>query len=122
MDKALHDAGLQVRKEIMDTERIDKVMANVTDFDKPFQDMVNEYCWGAIWTRPGLSRKVRSLINIAMLTALNRPNEVKLHVEGAIKNGCTEEEIREVLLQTVVYCGVPAGLESFKIAKEVLKK
>jgi len=121
-NKKVHDEGLKVRREIMNSKRIDNVMEKVTDFDKPFQELVNEYCWGSIWTRPGLSRKIRSLINIAMLTALNRPNEVKMHVEGALNNGCSEEEIREVLLQTVIYCGVPAGLDSLKIAKEVLNR
>ena len=120
MDKKLHDEGLEVRREIMDKERIDNAMKNATDFDRIFQEMVNEYCWGAIWTRPGLSRKTRSLINIAMLSALNRPNEVKLHIEGAINNGCTDEEIKEVLLQVMIYCGVPAALDSVKIAKSIL--
>jgi 4-carboxymuconolactone decarboxylase len=92
------------------------------DFNRPLQELVTEYCWGAIWSRPGLSRKMRSLINLAMLTALNRPHEVKLHLKGALTNGCSKEEIMEVLLQTAVYCGVPAAIDSFRAAREVFSE
>lgn len=114
--------GLSVRREVLGSEYVDKSVANVHPFMKPFQKMVTEWCWGEVWTRPGLDRKSRSIINLAMLTALNRPAELKLHVRGALNNGLTYEEIQEVLLQTCIYCGVPAALESFKTALEVIKE
>jgi 4-carboxymuconolactone decarboxylase len=98
---------------------VDASIKAADDFTRPFQELVTEYCWGAVWGRPGLSRKTRSLINLAMLTALNRPHEVKLHIKGALTNGVSKDEIREVLLQTAIYCGVPASLDSFRIAREV---
>jgi 4-carboxymuconolactone decarboxylase len=98
---------------------VDQALANADELTRPLQDLVTEYCWGEIWTRPGLPRQTRSLINVAMLTALNRPHEVRLHVRGALNNGCTREEITEVLLQTAIYCGVPAAIDSFRIAREV---
>ena len=91
----------------------------IVELTQPLQELVTEYCWGAIWTRPGLSRKTRSLINLAMLTALNRPHEIRLHLRGALTNGCTKTEIREVLLQSAIYCGVPAAIDSFRVAREV---
>lgn len=115
----LYDEGLKVRREVLGREYVDRSVQNATDFTRPFQDLVTEYCWGAIWTRPGLDRQMRSLLNIAMLTALNRPNEVKLHVRGARNQGIPKETIQEVLLQAAIYCGVPAGLDSFKIAQGV---
>jgi 4-carboxymuconolactone decarboxylase len=90
------------------------------DFNRPMQELSTEYCWGAVWGREGLTRKERSLVNLAMISALNRPNELKIHVQGAIRNGLTKEQIREVLLQVAIYCGVPAGMDSFRIAKEAL--
>ncbi|MFM0041782.1 carboxymuconolactone decarboxylase family protein [Paraburkholderia sediminicola] len=113
--------GLAVRREVLGAEYVDKSVNEVEDFMKPMQKMTTEWCWGEIWTRPLLDRKTRSLINLAMLSALNRPNEVKLHVRGAVNNGVTPEEIQEVLLQACIYCGVPAALDSFKIANEVIK-
>jgi 4-carboxymuconolactone decarboxylase len=113
--------GLAVRREVVGAEYVDKSVNEVDDFMKPMQKMTTEWCWGEIWTRPLLDRKTRSLINLAMLSALNRPNEVKLHVRGAVNNGVTPEEIQEVLLQACIYCGVPAALDSFKIANEVIK-
>jgi len=95
-------------------------MQSATDFTRPMQELVTEYCWGEIWTRPDLDRRSRSMINIALLAAMNRAHEFKLHVRGAIRNGVTREEIREVLLQTAVYCGVPAGIEGFRLAAEAL--
>ena len=89
---------------------------------KPQQQLVTEYCWGDVWARPGLDRRARSILNLGMLTALNRPNELRLHVRGAVNNGLTAAEIGEVLLQTAIYCGVPAALDSFKVAEEVLKE
>jgi 4-carboxymuconolactone decarboxylase len=117
----LYDKGLAMRREVLGAEYVDRSIANADAFTQPFQKLVTEWCWGEIWNRPGLD-KTRSLINLAMLTALNRPNEVRLHVRGALNNGVSREEIQEVLLQTTVYCGVPAALESFKIAAEVLKE
>jgi len=114
--------GVQVRRAVLGEEYVDRAIASADEFNRPLQELVTEYCWGAIWTRPGLPRKVRSLINLAMLTALNRPHEFKLHVRGALRNGCTKEEIREVLLQAAVYCGVPAAVESFRLAQEVFRE
>lgn len=115
-----YEAGLEVRREVLGSDYVDGSLARATDFNSELQSLVTEYCWGAIWTRDGLDRRTRSLINLAMLTALNRPHEVALHVAGALRNGCTRDEIREVLLQTVIYCGVPAGVDSFRIASKVL--
>ena len=117
----LYEEGLRVRREVLGAEYVDKTVASATDFNREFQELVTEYCWGKVWTRPGLDRKTRSLINIAMLTALNRPHEVALHVRGALNNGCTRDDIKEVLLQTAIYCGVPAAVDSFRIAREVLE-
>ena len=115
----LFEAGLKVRTEVLGPEYVERSIANATDFTRPLQELVTEYCWGAIWTRPGLDRQTRSLLNIAVLTALNRPHEVKLHVRGARNQGVSKETIQEVLLQATIYCGVPAGLDSFKIAQGV---
>jgi 4-carboxymuconolactone decarboxylase len=109
-----------VRRAVLGRAYVDRTLAEADDFTRPLQELVTEYCWGGIWTRPGLSRKTRSLLNLAMLTALNRPHEVKLHVRGALRNGCTRAEIMEVLLQAAVYCGVPAAIDSFRVAREVL--
>jgi 4-carboxymuconolactone decarboxylase len=115
----LYDKGLEVRREVLGKDYVDQSIAKADDFTRPFQDLVTEYCWGAIWTRKGLDRKTRSLLNLAMLTALNRPHEVRLHVRGALNNGVTRGEIQEIFLQAAVYCGVPAALDSFKIARDV---
>ncbi|CAN5254372.1 carboxymuconolactone decarboxylase family protein [soil metagenome] len=117
--EATYDAGLAVRREVLGTAYVDRSLANATDFTQPMQDLVTEYCWGAIWTRDGLARRERSLVNLAMMTALNRPFELGLHVRGALNNGLTREEIREVFLQCAIYSGVPAALESFKVAESV---
>lgn len=122
MDKERFEAGLAVRRDVLGREYVDKSIAAADDFNMPFQELVTEYCWGEIWTRPGLDRKTRSLINLAMLTALNRPHEVKIHLKGALNNGVSKEEIQEVLLQTAIYCGVPAALDSFRLAREVFKE
>jgi 4-carboxymuconolactone decarboxylase len=116
------ERGLQTRREVLGTEHVDRSLERVTEFSRPVQELVTEYCWGEIWTRPGLDRKTRSLLNIAMLTALNRMHELAVHVRGALTNGATEEEIQEVLLQTAIYCGVPASLESFRVAEKVLQE
>jgi 4-carboxymuconolactone decarboxylase len=117
-----YEQGLQVRREVLGDAHVERSLAQVSDFSRPIQEFVTEYCWGEVWSRDGLPRATRSLINIAMLTALNRSHELGVHVRGAINNGVTEQEIQEVLLQTAVYAGVPASLESFRIAEGVLKE
>ncbi|MCW2902559.1 MAG: pcaC [Streptosporangiaceae bacterium] len=116
----LRAAGDAVRREVLGDEHVERSRARATPFSAPLQDLVTEYCWGAIWTRPGLERATRSLVNIALLTALGRNDELRLHVRGAMRNGCTREQIQEVLLQTAVYCGVPAALEGTRQAQAVL--
>ncbi|WP_144475732.1 4-carboxymuconolactone decarboxylase [Cytobacillus oceanisediminis] len=116
------DEGLKVRREVLGAEYVDNSIKNATSFTKPLQELVTEYCWGEIWTREGLPKKTRSMINLAMLTALNRPHELKLHLRGAINNGVTKEEIQEIFLQTAIYCGVPASLDSFKAAREIFEE
>ena len=122
MNKELFEIGLQIRREVLGAEYVDKSISGADDFNRPLQKLVTEYCWGAVWSRPGISRKMRSLINLAMLTALNRPHEVKLHLKAALNNGCSKEEIMEVLLQTAIYCGVPAAVDSFRLAREVFSE
>jgi 4-carboxymuconolactone decarboxylase len=119
MDQDMHARGLKNRKEVLGEAHVERSFATADDFSKPYQDLITEYCWGAVWDRPGLPRKTRSLLNIAMLTALNREDEFKLHVRAAFRNGVTRDEIREVLLQTAIYCGVPAANAAFKQAREV---
>jgi len=114
-------AGMAVRREVLGDEYVDKAIAGMTDFTKPLQDMITENCWGEIWTHSVISKRTRSLITIATLAALKAPNELKAHVLGALRNGCTMEEIQEVLLQSTVYCGVPAGVEAFRAAKDVIE-
>ena len=117
-----YEQGLQVRREVLGDAHVERSLAQVSDFSRPIQELVTEYCWGEVWSRDGLPRATRSLINIAMLTALNRGHELGVHVRGAINNGVTEAEIQEVLLQTAIYVGVPASLESFRIAEKVLNE
>ena len=112
------DAGLQLRKQVLGADYVERSMAAADDFSRPMQELSTEYCWGYVWTRPGLALRDRSLINLAMISALNRPHELKLHVKAALNNGVTREEIREVLLQVAVYCGVPAGIDSVRMARE----
>ena len=113
--------GFENRKAVLGAEHVEKSWAAADDFNRPMQELVTEYCWGAIWGRDDLPRKTRSLLNIAMLTALNRPHELKAHVTGALRNSATVEEIRGVLLQAAIYCGVPAALDSFRVASEAIK-
>lgn len=120
-DSELFAKGLKVRREVLGAAHVDRSLQSANDFTAPMQKMVTEWCWGELWNRPGLDRRTRSFINLAMISALNRPNEVKLHVRGALNNGLTPDEIREVMMQVAVYCGVPAGLDSLKAAAEVLK-
>ncbi|MDB5839360.1 MAG: Carboxymuconolactone decarboxylase [Herminiimonas sp.] len=122
MNQELFDAGLQTRREVLGAEYVDASIKNADDFNMPMQELVTQYCWGDVWNRPGLDRRTRSFLNLAMLTALNRPHEIKLHIRGAINNGLTKEEIKEVFLQTAIYCGVPAAIDSFRTAKEVFKE
>jgi 4-carboxymuconolactone decarboxylase len=117
-----YEEGLAVRREVLGADYVDRSLQSADDFTGPLQQLITEYCWGEIWTRDDLPRKTRSLVNIAMMTALNRPQELRLHVRGALTNGCTVSEIRGVLLQTVVYCGVPAALDAFRVAREVIQE
>ena len=112
------EKGLKLRKQVLGAEYVEKSMASADSFSMPMQELSTEYCWGHVWTRPGLALRDRSLINIAMISALNRPHELKLHVKAALNNGLSREEIREVILQVAVYCGVPAGIDSTRIARE----
>ena len=125
MDKRGHkerfDDGLKTRREVLGAKYVDASMAQVDDFNREFVDILNTYCWNDIWNRPGLPRKTRSLLNLAMLTALGREHELKLHLRGAINNGVTKDEIKEVLLQAAIYAGVPASVTAFRCAKEVFQ-
>jgi 4-carboxymuconolactone decarboxylase len=120
MNDELFEKGLAIRKSVLGAEFVEKAIAAADDFNMPLQRLVTEYCWGACWGREGLPKKIRSLLNIAMISVLNRNHELKLHVKGAIRNGCTKDEIREVLLQVAIYGGVPAAVDSFRVAKEAL--
>ena len=126
MDRRSHDErardGLKTRREVLGAEYVDKAMAAADDFNREFAELLNTYCWNDIWNRPGLDRKTRSMLNLAMLTALNRGPELKLHINGALNNGLTKEQIREVFLQTAIYCGVPAAVEAFRSAREVFRE
>ena len=119
MDKALRDKGLAVRREVLGAEYVERAFKTADEFNLPFQELVTEYCWGAVWSREGLPRKSRSILNLGILSALNRGPELKLHIRGALNNGVTREEIREVFLQVAIYCGVPAAVEAFRSAREV---
>lgn len=121
-NQALFDQGLATRREVLGAEYVDTSIKNATDFNIDMQELVTQYCWGDVWNRPGLDRKTRSFLNLAMITALNRPHELKLHVRGAINNGLTKDEIKEVFLQAGIYCGVPAAIDSFRVASEVFKE
>ena len=118
---AMFAKGFENRKAVLGAEHVERSWANADEFNRPMQELVTEYCWGAVWGRDDLSRKARSMINIAMLTALNRPNELKIHVQGGLRNGLTVDEIRGILLQTAIYCGVPAAIDAFRVASEAIK-
>jgi 4-carboxymuconolactone decarboxylase len=120
MSESQYDRGIRVRREVLGRDYVDRQIAEADDFTRPLQDLVTEFCWGAVWGRPGLPRKTRSMLNIAMLTSLNRPNELRYHVKAAVTNGVTREEIMEVLIQTAAYCGFPAAFSAFEVAKEAL--
>lgn len=112
------EKGLKLRKQVLGAEYVERSLAGADEFSMPMQELSTEYCWGYVWTRPGLVLRERSLVNLGMISALNRPHELKLHVKAALNNGVTRAEIREVLLQVAVYCGVPAGIDSVRIARE----
>jgi 4-carboxymuconolactone decarboxylase len=116
----LYDKGMGIRRKVLGDEYVDRASANIDDFNRDFQRMVTEYCWGGVWGRDGLSHKQRSLNNLCLLAALNRPHELEVHVRGALRNGCSMEEIRETLIQVAVYAGIPAGVDSFRVARRVL--
>ncbi len=122
MNQDAFNKGLKTRREVLGAEYVDAAIKNADDFNQPLQELATEYCWDAIWNRPGLDKRTRSIINLSMLTALNRPHELKLHVRGAINNGLNKDGIREVLLQTAEHCGVPAAIDSFRGAREVFKE
>lgn len=116
----LYTQGLNIRKAVLGPDYVDQALTNATEFSQPFQEFVTSYAWGAIWGREGLDRRTRSLLNVAMLTTMNRQHELGLHIRGALRNGCTVEEIREVLLQAGVYAGVPAAVEAFRTAQVII--
>ena len=125
MDKRSHDEraknGLQTRRAVLGADSVDKAMASVDEFNEEFVELLNTYCWNDIWNRPGLPRKTRSVLNLGMLVALGKEHELKLHINGALNNGLTKDEIKEVLLQTAIYCGVPAAVVAFRCAREVFR-
>lgn len=121
-DQALYDKGLPIRREVLGAEYVDQAIANADDFMMSFQRATTAWAWGWAWGDPTLDRRTRSLLNLAMLTAANRTHEIKLHVKGALNNGVTVDEIRATLLHATAYCGIPAGLDAFKAAHEVLVK
>jgi 4-carboxymuconolactone decarboxylase len=122
MNQELFDKGLQVRREVLGADYVDAAIRNADDFTMELQQHVTQYCWGDFWNRPGLDRRTRRFLNLGMITALNRPHELKLHVRGAINNGLTKDEIKEVFLQSAIYCGVPAAIDAFRTAREVFKE
>jgi 4-carboxymuconolactone decarboxylase len=119
MDKKMHDKGLEVRKAVLGEAYVNNALKNVDDFNRPFQEMLNEYCWGTVWGREELPRKTRSMLNIAMIAILNRQHEFRAHLKGALTNGVSRDEVREILMQVAIYGGMPAAVDSFRIAREV---
>jgi 4-carboxymuconolactone decarboxylase len=122
MNTDLYEKGLAVRKEVLGEAYVDKALSSADEFNQEMQELVTEYCWGAIWTRTGLPKQTRSLLNLAMLSLLNKPQELKAHVRGAINNGCSKDEIKEVFLQVAIYAGVPAAIDSFRNARAVFEE
>ena len=116
------EAGLAVRREVLGADYVERALAGADSFSRDFQELATEFCWGGTWARGVLDRRSRSMLNLGMLSALNRPEEFKLHFKGALTNGCTLDELKEVLLQIAVYCGIPAGVEAFRLAREVLRE
>jgi 4-carboxymuconolactone decarboxylase len=122
MSQELYDKGLKIRREVVGADYVDRALAEADDFSHDFQKLITEYCWGAGWGRDALSRRDRSLLNLAMLGALNRASEFKLHLRGALRNGCTRAEIQDTLIQLAIYAGIPAGVEAFRLAREVFNE
>lgn len=122
MSDDLLQTGLNIRGEVIGKERSDAALAGASDFDRPFQELALRYCWGEVWGRPGLDRRMRSIVNLAMLAAMAKPNELRVHTRGALTNGVTKQEIQEIFLQAVIYCGVPTAGEAFKVAREVFEE
>jgi 4-carboxymuconolactone decarboxylase len=122
LDQHTFDKGFRIRREMFGAELADKTWESADDFNRPFEELVNQYCFGEIWSSPGLDRRTRSIITLAMLTGLNRPNQIRAHVRGAIANGVTKDELKELFLQAAIYCGVPAAVDSFRIAREVFQE
>lgn len=120
MDRERYDAGLRMRRDVLGAEYVERAIQGADDFNREFQELVTEYCWGTCWGSDTLSKKSRSLLNLGMLAALGRSHEFELHFRGALNNGCTREELKDTLIQIAVYCGIPAGVESFRIARKVL--
>jgi 4-carboxymuconolactone decarboxylase len=120
-DEERRERGMKVRREVLGNEYVDASARNATELTREFQDLITRYAWGEIWTRPGLDRRIRSCITVAMTVALNKPDQLALHLRGALRNGVTVDELREVLLQTAVYCGIPAAHTAFRVAQEVLE-
>jgi 4-carboxymuconolactone decarboxylase len=121
MPDGAFERGKRVRGEVLGADHVERALGNASDFSRPMQELVTEYCWGDVWSRPGLPRRERSLINLGMLTALNRSHELAVHARGAIRNGCTPEEIQETLLQSAIYCGVPAAMEAFRVCEQAIE-
>lgn len=121
-DERRFEAGIDMRRKVLGAAHVERSMAGSNEFARPIQELVTEYCWGEVWTRPGLSPRDRSLLNLGMLTALNRGDELKLHVRGALNNGCTVEEIQEAFVQAAIYCGVPAAIGAFRVARGVIEE
>jgi 4-carboxymuconolactone decarboxylase len=119
MNSELFETGLKIRREVLGDAYVQKSLDAADDFSMPMQELVTQYCWGDVWNRPGLAKSERSMINLAMISALNRPHELKVHVRGALRNGLTKEQIQEIFLQVAIYCGAPAALDSFRLAREV---
>jgi 4-carboxymuconolactone decarboxylase len=119
MDQKMHDKGLEIRKAVLGEAYVTNALKTIDDFNRPFQEMLNEYCWGTVWGREELPRKTRSMLNIAMISILNRPHELRAHLKGALTNGVSREEIREILMQVAIYAGMPAAVDSFRIAREL---
>jgi 4-carboxymuconolactone decarboxylase len=122
VDREMFEKGLKTRRDVLGDPYVDKAINTADDFNRPMQELMTQYCWGEVCGRPGLERKTRSIINLAMIAALNRPHEFKAHARGAINNGVSKDEIREVLLQVMIYCGAPAGVDSFRMAREVFEE
>jgi 4-carboxymuconolactone decarboxylase len=119
MDRKTFEEGLEIRRAVLGAEYVDASIASADELTRPLQELVTQYVWGEIWSRPGLDRRTRSIVNLGMIAALSRPHELKLHVRGALRNGVTRTEIREIFLQVAVYCGMPAAIEAFRVAREV---